>query len=117
VHPSDERPAGGKPPTPEEREVARRRDELLANSRQAVEGKAGDSSGSAMMGLGLQFVVAILVCLSAGMWLDRKLGTGPWLLLLGVLVGASAGFYSMYHILMEENRKAKDRRPPGDGPP
>ena len=40
--------------------------------------------------MGLQFVIVILICLYAGMWLDRKFGTAPWLLIVGVLVGATA---------------------------
>ena len=49
--------------------------------------------------MGLQFVVVILICLYAGMWLDGKFGTGPWLLIGGVFVGASAGFYAMYRVI------------------
>jgi F0F1-type ATP synthase assembly protein I len=60
------------------------------------------------MGLGLQFVVAILVSLYAGMWLDGKLHTGPWLMLLGALIGASAGFYSMFRVLMSEDKRMDD---------
>ena len=35
-------------------------------------------------------------------WFDSKLGTTPFLLLLGAFVGAAAGFYSLYfHIVIE----------------
>ncbi|MEO7180425.1 MAG: AtpZ/AtpI family protein [Gemmatimonadaceae bacterium] len=47
-------------------------------------------------GVGLQFAISILVFLYAGQWLDRKLGTAPWLLLIGVFFGAGASFFSMY---------------------
>ncbi|MDB4874693.1 MAG: hypothetical protein JWM41_1139 [Gemmatimonadetes bacterium] len=57
--------------------------------------------------MGLQFVIAILLFLFIGKWLDARLGTAPWLLLLGVLVGAGASTYAMY-------RKAF---PPGDSKP
>ena len=33
---------------------------------------------------------------------NRRFGTGPWCLILGVFVGASAGFYSMYRQLMAD---------------
>jgi F0F1-type ATP synthase assembly protein I len=39
-------------------------------------------------GLGIQFAASIVVFLYIGQWLDRKLGTAPWLLLAGVFVGA-----------------------------
>ena len=41
-------------------------------------------------GLGLQFALAILVFTFVGQWLDRRLGTEPWLLLVGVFSGAGA---------------------------
>jgi F0F1-type ATP synthase assembly protein I len=51
-------------------------------------------------GLGIQFAASIVVFLYLGQWLDRKLGTAPWLLLAGVFVGAGGSFYSMYRRLM-----------------
>jgi F0F1-type ATP synthase assembly protein I len=93
----------------QEREIARRRDDLLAQAR--GEKSSGFSKGGPdprLMGLGLQFVIAILLALYAGMWLDAKLHTGPWLMLIGALVGASAGFYSMFRVLMSEDKRMDD---------
>ncbi|HEX2095538.1 MAG TPA: AtpZ/AtpI family protein [Longimicrobiaceae bacterium] len=59
------------------------------------------------MGIGLQFAVSILVFLYAGRWLDDRLGTSPWLLMLGVLVGFGAALYSMVHKL-GKGRKRRD---------
>jgi F0F1-type ATP synthase assembly protein I len=55
-----------------------------------------------------------------GQWLDRKLGTAPWMLLIGVFVGAGGSFYSMYRKLMaaqarEEAAKAARRAGKGSG--
>lgn len=60
-------------------------------------------------GVGLQFAGAIVLFLFIGRWLDARLGTEPWLLLLGVLFGASAGFYSMYRQLVIVPRERKSR--------
>jgi ATP synthase protein I len=57
-------------------------------------------SGSEFAGIGLQFALSILVFVYLGQWLDRKLGTTPWLLIIGVFLGAGASFYSMYRKLM-----------------
>lgn len=57
-------------------------------------------SVSEFAGVGIQFAVSILVFLYVGQWLDRKLGTAPWLLIIGVFLGAGASFYSMYRKLM-----------------
>jgi len=51
---------------------------------------------SGLGGMGLQFVVVLLAFLFIGKWLDARLGTSPWLLILGVFVGAAASIYSMY---------------------
>ena len=67
----------------------------------------GMLSGAAYAGLGLQFAATILIFLFAGQWLDRRLGTSPWLMLLGVLLGAGGGIYSMYRRLV---------RPPKEHP-
>lgn len=55
-----------------------------------------ERSTSGLAGMGVQFVVAILLCLFIGKWLDAKLGTAPWLLILGVFVGAAASTIAMY---------------------
>ena len=58
-------------------------------------------------GLGFQLLFSILLFLYVGRWADAKLGTAPWLLVLGVFVGAAAGFYSMYRKLMAHQRDSR----------
>jgi F0F1-type ATP synthase assembly protein I len=60
--------------------------------------------------VGIQFALAILVFLYLGQWLDRKLGTAPWLLVIGVFLGAGLGFYSMYRKLMAAQARADEAR-------
>lgn len=67
-------------------------------------------SGAEFAGIGLQFVVAMLGGLYAGQWLDRKLGTAPWLLIIGVFTGAGLSFYSMYSKLMAAQAKDDEAR-------
>jgi ATP synthase protein I len=57
------------------------------------------------LGVGVQFAASIVFFLFLGQWLDRRLGTDPWLLLLGVFVGAGAGFYSLYRQLVTVPRQ------------
>ena len=58
------------------------------------------------MGLGLAFALSILLFMGGGAWLDSKLGTTPFLMLLGAAVGAGAGFYSLYyHIVIEPRQR------------
>jgi ATP synthase protein I len=76
----------------------------------------GGASGGDVAGVGLQFAASIILFLFVGQWLDRKLGTAPWMLIVGVFGGAAAGFYSMYRKLMaiqareDEIRRARRER-------
>ena len=56
--------------------------------------------GGAYANFGLQFVVALLFFLWLGQWVDRRLGTAPIFLLIGVFAGAGGSFYAMYRKLM-----------------
>lgn len=95
----------------DEKAIAERREDLLAQARGARGiGFTEKGTDPRLMGLGLQFVVAILLCLYAGMWLDTKLHTGPWLMMIGALIGASAGFYSMFRVLMSEDKRMDEER-------
>lgn len=63
-------------------------------------------SGAEFAGVGLQFAATIIVFMFAGIWLDRRLGTSPWLIILCVFLGAGAGFYSIYRKLMSGPRRS-----------
>ena len=58
-----------------------------------------------MASAGLQFAAAIVAFMFAGIWLDRKLGTSPWLVILFVFLGAGGGFYSIYRRLTAAQRR------------
>ena len=49
---------------------------------------------------GFEFAVAILAGVFAGWWVDRRLGSSPWLLLVGAFGGAGLGFYRLYRVLI-----------------
>jgi ATP synthase protein I len=46
-------------------------------------------------GVGIQMAVSIVLFLFVGKWLDARLGTAPWLLLLGVFGGFGLSLYSI----------------------
>ena len=56
------------------------------------------------MDLGLTYVVPISGVALGGYWLDSRLGTTPWFLLMGALVGITAGFY---HFFLNRSPKVK----------
>ena len=71
-------------------------------------GVAQAVSGAEFAGIGFQFALTILIFVFAGVWLDKRLGTSPWLLLVFVFVGAAGGFYSMYRRVTAAQRRSKD---------
>jgi ATP synthase protein I len=62
-------------------------------------------SGGEFAGIGLQFALTILVFVFGGVWLDRRLGTSPWFLIVFVFVGSAAGVYSMYRKVTAAQRR------------
>jgi len=60
------------------------------------------------LGYGLAWALSVLLFLGVGAWLDGKLGTSPWLLVIGAFVGAGAGFYSLYYHIVIEPRQRSD---------
>ena len=43
--------------------------------------------------MGLELAGAVVVLGLLGLWLDYVMGTGPWLLVVGVMIGAVGGMY------------------------
>jgi F0F1-type ATP synthase assembly protein I len=76
--------------------------------------QGGRESGSAdagrYLGIGLTVALSTLLFLWLGHRADRWLGTEPWFTLIGVFVGAAAGFYHMYYHLVIAPRGRNDRR-------
>ena len=70
----------------------------------------GGTSVGSLAGHGFVFVVAILLGLKGGEWLDRKLGTAPLFLFVGLFTMAGASFYSMYSKLMAAQRREDEAK-------
>jgi ATP synthase protein I len=49
-------------------------------------------------GVGLTLVISSVLGLVAGIYLDRWLGTEPWLRLAGLLLGVAAGFVNLFRV-------------------
>jgi F0F1-type ATP synthase assembly protein I len=59
--------------------------------------------------VGLDLALSILVGLFGGRWLDRKLGTGSWLTMVGLGFGIAAGARSVWRALQAANREAEEQ--------
>ncbi len=73
------------------------------DKRRASRPSSGPSA-AAFAGVGLQLGMTLTLFALLGHWLDRKLGTSPWLLVLLIFVGAVAGFYSIYRRVIGTGR-------------
>jgi hypothetical protein len=73
-----------------------------------VPGKWGRAST-----VGIEMAVSVIGCLLLGHWLDGKLGTDPWLSLVGIILGSIVGFRA----LISAAKTEEDEPPPPDDPP
>jgi len=57
--------------------------------------------------VGITLVLSTVIGLFGGYYADRWLGTSPWLLLIGLLLGIAAGFVSLFRSVKAAERKMK----------
>lgn len=53
----------------------------------------------------------IIGCIFLGNWLDEKLGTSPWILMFGVIIGVGTAFVSLYKFVMSVTREKEEKTP------
>ena len=77
------------------------------SSSESMQKGPGGPTGLGYVGLGFELVIPILVGLYGGYRLDLWLGTKPWFLLVGALLGIAAGFLNFFRRVLP---------PKGEGP-
>jgi ATP synthase protein I len=60
--------------------------------------------------IGLVLVVATVIGLVGGYYADRLLGTTPWLLLVGLVLGIAAGFVNLFRSVNRADRELDDTK-------
>jgi ATP synthase protein I len=58
--------------------------------------------------IGMTMVLSTVIGLGAGYWADRWLGTSPWLMLAGLLLGIAAGFVNLFRSAKTAERRMND---------
>ncbi|HEU5163418.1 MAG TPA: AtpZ/AtpI family protein [Thermoanaerobaculia bacterium] len=66
-----------------------------------------------MTALAFTFPAAILVGYGLGWWLDRELGTGPWLTIVLTGLGVAAAFVQLFRLGARSDRTDPPSGPPG----
>jgi F0F1-type ATP synthase assembly protein I len=57
-------------------------------------------------GLGFVLGLSALLGAFAGRYLDQRWGTGPWITLVGTLLGTAVGFYQVVTVLKQLEGKS-----------
>ena len=72
----------------------------------------GDQSAWKALGelstVGLTLVLATVIGLAGGYYLDKWLGTSPWLTLIGLVLGIASGFVNLFRTVNRAGRKIDD---------
>ena len=67
--------------------------------------------------LGLEMAIAVILGLAIGYYLDKWLGTGPWMTVIWIGIGFAAGVRSLYRAAVRSGkdleRDEEQRRKPG----
>ena len=58
--------------------------------------------------VGLEMAVAVVAGLLLGMWLDRKLGAAPWMMILGLVLGFTTGMRGVWRHVAAADRAVKE---------
>ena len=67
--------------------------------------------------LGIELALSVVVGMLGGRWLDGKLSTRPWLMLLGLVLGVIAGFRSIIRSVRSQLRDSVPPPPASPPPP
>ncbi len=55
--------------------------------------------------VGIELSISTVLGALGGRWLDGKLGTTPWLMIVGLILGVAAGFRSLIRTAQRANRE------------
>jgi ATP synthase protein I len=67
--------------------------------------------------VGIEFSLSTVIGALGGRWLDGKLGTDPWLMLVGLVLGVAAGFRSLIRTAQRANRENETHTDSNEPPP
>ena len=91
--------------------------DLRPSAQDEKKARDGGLSGVDFAAIPFQLAFSIIAGVYAGQWLDRKLGSVPWFLLVGVLLGTGLSSWSIYMKLMaaqaQDEALQKSRREDG----
>lgn len=79
----------------------------MGDSTRDDSGRDYSSIGAATtLGFGIAVSLALLV--GGGVWLDQVLGTEPWLMLVGLVLGMIAAGYQLWELVLLSRKNSKN---------
>jgi F0F1-type ATP synthase assembly protein I len=66
--------------------------------------KRPEAQASGLLGVGIEFLSAILLLGALGYWLDGKFNLSPWLMVTGGVLGFAVGLYRLLQVSNRVNR-------------
>lgn len=73
-----------------------------------------------LAGAGVELAASVGGCVLLGYWIDTKLDSSPWALLIGAAIGIVGGLYNLIrrsvHEMIRPPPRKKDKPPHEDGP-
>jgi ATP synthase protein I len=66
--------------------------------------------------VGIELSLSIVIGALGGRWLDGKLDTSPWLMIVGLILGVVAGFRSLIRTAQRANRETQTNSNPNEPP-
>ncbi|MDI6802358.1 MAG: AtpZ/AtpI family protein [Bacteroidota bacterium] len=58
------------------------------------------------LAIGVQMAAMVIIMFLVGKWADDKFSTQPWLMIVGIFFGISAGFYHFFKFVSAESKKS-----------
>ena len=83
----------------------------IAEARRKSAGPEPSDANAKAVGIkvGIELLAGVVFGVVVGVFLDRWLGTTPWLLIVFLLLGIGAGIRNVIRTAQEESRKARDK--------
>jgi ATP synthase protein I len=87
------------PPTPTASTATSTSDRVAARTRESMQSLKLSS-------VGIELALSVVIGMFGGRWLDGKLGSSPWLMLVGIVIGFAAGLRSLIRTMDRASRSA-----------
>ena len=59
--------------------------------------------------IGASLSACVLIGIFAGLWLDRRFGTSPWLLFAGAAIGTAASFKALFDLALKKPKNSNEK--------